>query len=351
MKINKLALILIFAFQHMIVAQNLIPNGSFEEYTTDKNPYAPRLLKNLRGGWEYFSTARTSYRPNILTLSRSGQKRKVWPNGVSVLEYYNYQSVTRDALTKTIFQVPLQEKLKKDALYRFSFYIHLVQSFKNSIADTIADPNIVQFFVRDSIIKEVNEISYLKDEKTIGRLPTNRSYEMYHNDFWTFNAIDFQANGNENYLVFGTIDTAYTDSWLVIWFDDLRLYLIDDTVSIFKNTEVGNSIVIEDILFETNNSVLQVASYKMLNKIAAEMKANSFKIEISGHTDNKGNDRNNMKLSRERAKSVVEYLVERGVDPCRLKFKGVGSTRPIADNETEKGRRRNRRVELMIIGK
>jgi len=75
------------------------------------------------------------------------------------------------------------------------------------------------------------------------------------------------------------------------------------------------------------------------------------RLEISGHTDNVGSYRANLKLSEARAKSVVDYLVGQGIDKKRLEYKGYSFNEPIADNNTEEGRSQNRRVEFKIIGK
>ena len=74
-------------------------------------------------------------------------------------------------------------------------------------------------------------------------------------------------------------------------------------------------------------------------------------ISVEGHTDNVGNAAANKKLSEQRAKAVLDYLVGRGVDKKRLKSVGYGLTKPVADNKTEEGRSKNRRVELVIKDK
>ena len=73
------------------------------------------------------------------------------------------------------------------------------------------------------------------------------------------------------------------------------------------------------------------------------------KIEISGHTDDKGSGEYNQKLSENRDKAVVDYLVENGINKERMKFKGDGETNPIATNETEEGQQLNRRIEFKIL--
>ena len=75
------------------------------------------------------------------------------------------------------------------------------------------------------------------------------------------------------------------------------------------------------------------------------------KIEISGHTDNVGKPSDNLTLSNNRAKSVVNYLITKGISAQRLVAKGYGETKPVADNKTEEGRAKNRRTELKVISR
>jgi outer membrane protein OmpA-like peptidoglycan-associated protein len=74
-------------------------------------------------------------------------------------------------------------------------------------------------------------------------------------------------------------------------------------------------------------------------------------IEISGHTDNVGSNLYNQQLSEDRAKSVVEYLIDNGIDAGRLTYAGYGEEQPIATNETEEGRQMNRRTEFKVLSK
>jgi outer membrane protein OmpA-like peptidoglycan-associated protein len=76
----------------------------------------------------------------------------------------------------------------------------------------------------------------------------------------------------------------------------------------------------------------------------------TLKVQINGYTDNVGKPADNLKLSASRAKSVVDYLVSKGIHINRLTFKGFGETKPIAENTTEAGRAQNRRTEFVIIG-
>ncbi len=100
--------------------------------------------------------------------------------------------------------------------------------------------------------------------------------------------------------------------------------------------------------FDTGKATILPESAKTLDEAANVLKAaSSLKIEVAGHTDNVGNADANQKLSLERAKSVSAALVQRGIAASRLTAKGYGQTSPVADNRTEDGRAKNRRVELV----
>ncbi len=114
--------------------------------------------------------------------------------------------------------------------------------------------------------------------------------------------------------------------------------------------KIGKKVVLNNILFETGKSILSAASNAELDRLLNIMKDNAqMKVEISGHTDKTGSEPVNFKLSEARAKAVVEYLVQKGIDRSRMEFRGYGSLQPIADNTTPKGRAKNRRVEFKIL--
>lgn len=115
-----------------------------------------------------------------------------------------------------------------------------------------------------------------------------------------------------------------------------------------KNKAVLKKAV-HGIQFETNNAVIKSSSYPILNKVVTMMKKNpSYKLHISGHTDNFGKPAQNLKLSKERAAAVVKYLTKKGIKSSRLRSDGFGGTKPVASNKTEKGKALNRRVDFEV---
>jgi len=121
----------------------------------------------------------------------------------------------------------------------------------------------------------------------------------------------------------------------------------------FLNTKnITKPSIHENVLFESNKSILLEESKIVLNKLITEMQKNkNMKIEIIGHTDNTGDEKQNQKLSENRAKAVVDYLISKNIDKSRLSYKGLGSSKPIASNNTEEGKKKNRRVEFIILSK
>lgn len=108
-------------------------------------------------------------------------------------------------------------------------------------------------------------------------------------------------------------------------------------------------VAAKNIYFATGSAKLLAKSNKSLNELAAILQADSdLKLDINGHTDNTGKADKNQILSENRAKSVYDYLVKKGVSEDRLKSAGFGQDQPVADNKTAAGRTQNRRVELQL---
>lgn len=106
------------------------------------------------------------------------------------------------------------------------------------------------------------------------------------------------------------------------------------------------------LLFDTGKATLQTASQEQLSNIAAILKAYpGLKIHIGGYTDNSGDPQQNLTLSQNRADNVMAALTMLGVDPARMEAKGYGQEHPIADNTSESGRQKNRRISLRVTEK
>ena len=113
--------------------------------------------------------------------------------------------------------------------------------------------------------------------------------------------------------------------------------------------EVGAKMDLYNIYFETDSFRILPASEPELERLTVFLQNNpKLKVEIQGHTDNTGTPEKNQVLSENRAKSVVDYLVAKGINVARLQYKGYGADVPVASNETEAGRKLNRRTTIRI---
>ncbi len=123
-----------------------------------------------------------------------------------------------------------------------------------------------------------------------------------------------------------------------------------DTVRVDRESQ--QILLLEPVYFATGSAKILARSHGMLTEMAGLIQGDTHlgNILVEGHTDSRGSDAYNLRLSEDRARSVREFLVVAGVDPKRLSSKGLGETRPIASNDTKDGRAKNRRVEFHLSG-
>lgn len=162
---------------------------------------------------------------------------------------------------------------------------------------------------------------------------------------------------NENYALFVEMDgySHYSENFELTGIQDaINPFIIEVEMTRIQKEEVTEvakpePIILNNIFFETGSAELKSESDLEITRLADNLKSNSnVHIEIHGHTDNVGLESDNLTLSEKRAKSVADALVVKGISISRLTYKGFGETQPIADNETEDGRKRNRRTEFII---
>ena len=131
----------------------------------------------------------------------------------------------------------------------------------------------------------------------------------------------------------------------------LQIFMAKRMELISEIDEKGESLRLEGIVFPDNSAELSPASMAYLSEIANRLKhlPSHLKLEVAGYTSNTGSDEYNLKLSRERAEAVRDYLASEGLDASRLTAKGYGKANAQADNNTPLGRALNRRVELHVV--
>jgi outer membrane protein OmpA-like peptidoglycan-associated protein len=116
--------------------------------------------------------------------------------------------------------------------------------------------------------------------------------------------------------------------------------------------EVGEDYRLNDILYASNSYDLAERDKEILAAFSDFLKNNpSISVRVEGHTDNIGSNADNLELSRKRAHAVYDFLVASGVSASRIRHQGFGAGRPIASNDTEEGRAKNRRTVFVVTGK
>lgn len=114
--------------------------------------------------------------------------------------------------------------------------------------------------------------------------------------------------------------------------------------------EPARSYTLDDVHFDTDKATLRPSSYAELNELLDYLQRHpDIKVEIAGHTDNTGTAAHNLKLSQDRANTIRNFLIQKGISPQKVTAKGYGANEPVADNSSETGRQLNRRTEVRIL--
>jgi outer membrane protein OmpA-like peptidoglycan-associated protein len=193
-------------------------------------------------------------------------------------------------------------------------------------------------------------INYVSDTE-VGALKIIRNFS---NAVKTIGGKAYESSGNRVYL---NIKQGNKETWAEVHAGDYDYYL-----TVIEKGEVEQEITANAILkelnetgkailyinFDSGKSTIKNESMPVVEQIIEMMnQAKDIKLSIEGHTDSDGKNESNLKLSEARAKAVVEAITKGGIDKSRLNSAGFGEEKPIADNNTEEGKSKNRRVELI----
>ena len=187
----------------------------------------------------------------------------------------------------------------------------------------------------------------------------------------------YQATGGETYLTLGNFRPPgatrvlerkdwgpLSNDWAYLYIDEVKVEPVPDRaacsclISRYASevtdppwqTYLTEEVYFDNVLFDFDRSDLTDSARTMLDTVADALLRNRFLVvEVNGHTDIVGSDGYNLELSERRARSVLDYLTWKGVDPNRLRLSWHGFRTPTADNTTEDGRRQNRRVEFIVL--
>jgi outer membrane protein OmpA-like peptidoglycan-associated protein len=233
----------------------------------------------------------------------------------------------------------------------------LTAYYASDRADSRGNLDLYQFEMRPDIrpYRTLYVKGFVTDHKTGKGLPS--SVELFDNDN---NKALMKVQTDEKGEYFITLPTGRDYTFTVnrkgylFYSEQYNLSKKEADSTYQKNitlqsVELHANFVFNNILFKNNSYELPTAAYIELDKLLQVLNENpSIKLEISGHTDNVGNQEDNLLLSTNRAKAIVGYLNSKGIDTKRLTYKGYGATKPIADNSSDAGKAKNRRTEFTV---
>ena len=365
---------LIFMLAYVAVAQqtdNLVYNGSFEEHRFCPQRIDALGVMKAPDAWWQPTLGSSDYfhlcGGRECTVPRNKMGYQIPHSGDAYCGIYCSQENYREYL-----QTELRTPLQAGRRYRVTFYVSLADLSPHAVATIGA--LLTDYPLRDSTIGILmrREQSSLGDreEQSIATYYTpqvlNPADSVIHaTRHWSEVSGTIVAEGGERYLTIGNFFdfnhstvTHLNNARALLqgayyYVDDVSVVCLDsiqDSTPPSPPLHEGDIVTMHGIYFDVDSYELLQQSYNELTRLYTLLEVNpKMKIELRGHTDNTGTRAGNQRLSDDRAKAVLEYLVERGIERRRLTSHGYGETVPVADNATAEGRALNRRVEYKVL--
>lgn len=351
----------------VLFCQNLIKNPSFEEFV-----HCPKELGNFNNDVPYWSTpteGSTDYFNSCSTTDTMGAPKNF--NGTQPADFgKGYAGLYLYAPDdyREYLQAELEQPLVKGAKYRVSFYVSLAERSDFAVKefgvlfskDKLQIPGKKELSAKKRYQQKGNDYNFME----IG-------YTNFYSDTkdWVLVYTQFEAKGTERFVTLGNFKRNartrlfktkrnakqgayyYVDMVLVEAVDDRIISSTNSKESDGKQKtfELDKTHVFENLLFEFDRFDLRETAKKEIVRLYKHVQNDTtLQIAINGHTDIVGSDFYNQRLSSKRAEAVAKYLQKLGLSQNRIVWQGHGGTKPIATNDTERGRQQNRRVEFVI---
>lgn len=358
------ACLFFLAIVQQAVAQNLVSNSGFEKHDKCPGSFNYSSKGELAPGW--FSP--TTGTPDMfhscsigdagVPTNWAGYSKAYTGSGYAGL----YAYIVRGYKTyREYLQSQLQVPLEAGAKYQVEFYFKLSSNSKYSI-------DRIGFLLTDSTYSIKND-EVFPAPATYER--TNREIYNRGTGLWTRFSYVHIANGGEKYLIIGNFsDDQKTRKQLIpnsqstepmlataayFYIDDVKVIKVGDSpdapvLTGYPEIKTDEDYVLKNIQFKYNDFALVDSSYPELKKLVDIMRFHkTWKVVVSGHTDDVASDEYNLQLSLQRAGSVADYLINSGIDPSRVKTQGFGKQLPLVTGKDETSRATNRRVELRFL--
>lgn len=344
-------------------AQNLVPNGGFEDYLVCPGSYSlapaefrvPHWRSVNSGSPDYFNSC--SNGEAGVPYNWAGISDAFEGNGYAGI--YTWMSLAREY--REYLHCKLKEPLISDSLYRVEFRYKL-SSYSKYCTDRIG------LLISDSVNISRND-QRLEVEPTFTFVKD--SALTLETGSWEIASAEYRAEGKEQFLTIGNFSTnGGTHVYHIRFRPDEQpmlvnsaYYYIDDVrvTPVFpepapekqellfagEEPRLNTVYVLENIQFEFNSYALMPVSYSSLDRVVRYLLDHpELKVRLSGHTDDVGSGDYNRVLSSRRAKSAAAYLVAEGIEEDRVTTHGYGESRPLTSAKDEMARKINRRVEI-----
>ena len=350
LKALMLSIALLFSFISFAQkkGKNLVPNPSFEKHKNKSN-----VISNATP-WQNVGTVDYYMKVDKKDTSRY----KGAHTGTC------YGGLRFQAVYKEYMYVQLIEPLEKGRSYQFKMFIRLMGQSSVTVKQ-------LGVYFSDDVFK----MNMTFDKEGVVDSTYKKGISGTYN--WIPIHGNYLAHGGEKYIIIGNFtpnvkdDFVRQNKWDIFEFKEAYYFIDDvsvrkiiistDSIEALKKAESkfvytlpdsfarGQTFEIKYLKFEPNTAKLMKASDPSLDELVHALNDHPFmEIQINGHTDNQGNEVINKKVSKDRAKAVYDYLLSQGViNP--MTYKGFGSTLPVAPNDTEENKAKNRRVEFVII--
>ncbi|HHB78126.1 MAG TPA: OmpA family protein [Saprospiraceae bacterium] len=337
--------------------ENIIPNPGFEEYSTFPIGwfYTGRHFSRVQKYW--FSATNTSpdvYGPKVVVPKQWQDKGFGNPKaaqGQSYVGITTYGCESEKPHCKEYIEVQLKEPLVPGQNYKITMDVTQLQN-------SMPVNNLGVVLSEERILHRNEECILIKPAVNFTKVIDSRHH-------WIKLQSKFVASDASQYLVIGNFFSDQQTKVLPAKYPFGYFYLdhvvlkkvppilpvpIDKNDLQFVTLRPDKLITLHNIYFEFDKADLHPRSDKELQQLVAIMENDPMmEIEIIGHTDDMGTDNYNLILSQKRALAVKKYLVENNINESRLITTGKGNTEPMATNDTEAGRQKNRRIEFRIL--
>ena len=335
-----------FIFCNYANSQNLIKNPSFEKLNA---------CPDVMGAFD--DVAYDWHKPSRGTTDCFSACSETMPIGENFIGYQNafegnsYAGIYLYAQKeyREYISTKLLSNLEKGKTYIISFMVSKAENTEYAIDEFNVLFTKKEIFQNDSKFIDIKALPKSYAPKLI----KVKEHESYKNtELWQEVSAIYVATGNESYLTIGNFKNNHATKRLIVKKSKRKAayyYLDMVTVKEEKSVNWNKIYVVDNLLFKSNEWKINFKGSKRLKKAALYLKAFPEKaIYIYGHADAHGNTLSNKKLSEKRAESVATFLKSKGLDDSRIIWKGLGEEKPLVKNNSEEGRRKNRRIEFVL---